>query len=161
MKRVIAVVLAALVFLSACDRSSDSAEAQRLRKELAELKAQINLPPKQQQPTATELFELRTKCAALGENILNDDIIGNALTHSQTARYDTRTGHCYVELTVQTADWSAKRRVYSRYLEDGHTRTMLAFQSMDGDKKTGSVFNKGIYDFEAAGEYIDNMMKEE
>jgi hypothetical protein len=107
------------------------------------------------------LFELRTKCTALGDQILSENVIGVALTQSQISHYDIGTGHCYVQLTIQTADLSAKHQVHDRFLKDGHTKALLASQHMDGDKKTGFVSSTGVYGYDAAGEYIDNIMKEE
>ena len=115
----------------------------------------------QRQPMAKELFELRSKCAALGEKILENNIIGSTLTHSQVSHYDTKTGRCYVELTVQNADLSKPMTIFSRYLIDGQTEEQLAFQTIKDGKKSGMIFKKGIYGFDDAGEYIDKMMKDE
>ena len=48
-----------------------TAKSQQLRVEGARLKA-----AKQQLPTAPELFDLRTRCAEMGETILKENIIG-------------------------------------------------------------------------------------
>ena len=115
---------------------------------------------RRQQPSATELFSLRSKCAELGEKILTDNIIGVALSQSQLSHYDIDSGRCYVELTVQTADTTAPMTVFHRYLFDGQTHEMLASQSIEREKKSGIVYKQGIYGFDQTGEYIDKIMKE-
>ena len=52
------------------------------------------------QPTATEVLNLRSQCAALAGKMLEEQVIGAALTQSQISRYDPRTNRCYVEITV-------------------------------------------------------------
>ena len=61
MKPITLFLLASLQLFSACERSNDS-EIQELREEVARLKAAT-----QQLPTATELFDLRAKCAVMAE----------------------------------------------------------------------------------------------
>jgi hypothetical protein len=41
-----------------------------------------------QLPTATEVFNLRSRCAALGERMLEENVIGSALTQSQISHYE-------------------------------------------------------------------------
>jgi hypothetical protein len=81
--------------------------------------------PTHQPPTATELFNLRGRCAQLGEKIMRENMVGVALTQSQKSRYDPRTSRCFVELTVQTMDLS-KGDYFALYLFDGQTQEMLA-----------------------------------
>ena len=147
------------MFLVGCHRSSDSLEIQRLRDEVAALKAEA--ARSQQLPTASELFDLRAKCAELGEKILAKNVIGPALTHSQVSHYNPKTGRCFVELTVENADLDSPKTIIHRYLIDGHTEAMLASQTADGEKKFGMVFNTNISGFLEAGEYIDKMMNDE
>jgi hypothetical protein len=59
--------------------------------------------PAFQKPTASEVFNLRSKCAELGEKINeNHDIAGAALGapfhQEQSSHYDPKTNRCYVEL---------------------------------------------------------------
>jgi hypothetical protein len=60
--------------------------------------------PAFRKPTATEIFNLRSKCAEFGEKIMNENIIGIALAQEQVSHYDPKSNRCYVELTVHTAD---------------------------------------------------------
>jgi hypothetical protein len=116
---------------------------------------------RQQQPSATEVFSLRSKCVELGEKILEETPIGSALSQSQVSHYDIDTGRCFIEVTVQTADTTVPMTVFHRYLYDGQTRELLATQSIDHGQKAGIVYNKGILGFDQAGEYIDNIIKED
>src|ERR1035437_3922313 len=64
--------------------------------------------PTFQKPTATEVFNLRTKCAELGEEINGKyDFTGSELaathrlliTQEHFSHYDPQTNRCYVELS--------------------------------------------------------------
>jgi hypothetical protein len=79
-----------------------------------------------QLPTATEVFQLRSACADLGQKILEDNAVGTALTKDQVSHYDSRTNRCYVELTINTADLTQGLDYLHRVLYDGQTREMLA-----------------------------------
>src|SRR5436309_8099680 len=76
-----------------------------------------------QPPTATELFNLRSRCAAIGQKMMEDNAIGSALTQSQTTHYSLGTNHCYVELYTTSIDGSD---YVHRTLFDGQTGEMLA-----------------------------------
>jgi hypothetical protein len=91
----------------------------------------------QRTPTATEVFNLRSRCAALGERILEGNTIGSALTQSQVTHYEPRTNRCYVELTIQTADASKPidQHYHHRVLYDGQTKEMLAWALIERGKK--------------------------
>ncbi len=91
-------------------------------------------------PSATEIFHLRSECAALGEKIMDANIIGVALTQSQTSHYDPKTNRCYVELAVNTADLQHYEDYYSRYLFDGQTGDLLAFTTSKKGQKTSNIF---------------------
>src|SRR5438034_602101 len=84
------------------------------------------------QPTATELFNLRTKCAELGEKINNDNVLGRLpmLMQTHMSHYDPKTNRCYVEVTVvvNVILWALKpeqdeqyQDYIGRYLFDGQT----------------------------------------
>lgn len=90
-------------------------------------------------PTATEVFHLRSECAALGDRIRSKNIIGIALTQDQVSHYDPKTNRCYVQLTVQTADVS-NPNYFATYLYDGQTGEMLATAKMDHGRRAGMVF---------------------
>jgi len=115
-----------------------------------------------QLPTATEVFNLRSRCAELGEAILDQQPFKNRTFPSQASRYDPRTNRCYVELTVLTDDINT----IHRYLYDGQTKEMLAHAARVNGKKEGQIFNNqpnppGIAGYFEATEYIDQMMAEE
>jgi hypothetical protein len=116
---------------------------------------------RQQPPSATEVFSLKSKCVELGEKILEETPVGSALSQSQVSHYDIDSGRCYVEVTVTTADTTVPRSVYHRYLYDRQTRDLLAYQSMEHGQKAGIVYKKGILGFDQVGEYIDIIMKED
>lgn len=67
-------------------------------------------------PTATEVFHLRSECAALGEKMKNDPPVGWFGLASELSRYDPGTNRCYVEL----------RSASSTSLYDGQTGELLA-----------------------------------
>jgi hypothetical protein len=120
-------------------------------------------------PTATEVFNLRSRCAQLGEKIMEDSVIGVALTQSQVSRYDLRTNRCYVELTVETIDKTGPQATYYRRLIDGQTKENLAWVSETIMGKSGMVFdkqyNRGKFGdtvgWDYATSYIDQMMAED
>jgi hypothetical protein len=92
-------------------------------------------------PTATEVFNLRSKCAQLGEKIMEDQIIRPAYSVSQVSRYDPRTNRCYVEIDVQGLT-KGPQDYLNRYLYDGQTKEMLAYTSTDKGKRSGDVLDR-------------------
>ena len=123
--------------------------------------------PTHQLPTATELFNLRGRCAELGEMMMAENVVGSALTQSQVSRYDPRSGRCFVELTTQNVDWS-KPLYLSRTLFDGQTKELLAASGVRGPDRWGSIFDRGYKGFEllpdagfsSTNEYIDRIMSQ-
>ena len=114
-----------------------------------------------QPPTATEVFN-QSKCAELGQAILDQQPFKSRTFPSQASRYDPRTNRCYVELTVLTDDINT----IHRYLYDGQTKEMLAHAARVNGKKEGQIFNNqpnppGIAGYFEATEYIDEMMAED
>ena len=87
--------------------------------------------------TATEIFDLRSKCARLGDKIMEDNVIGPALTQSVVSNYNPQTNRCYVELTVHMADLSKFDEIYFRSVYDGQTGEMLAWARKDKGKESG------------------------
>lgn len=123
-----------------------------------------------QLPTATEVFQLRSACAALGQKILDENVVGSALTQEQLSHYNPRTNRCYVELTVHAADLTKYDQFpYHRYLFDGQTKEMLAASEIKvSGKKSGIVYDKQhrTTTLENAGwddtnVYIDQMMADD
>lgn len=96
--------------------------------------------------TATEIFNLRSECARLGQKILHGNIVGVALTQDQVSHYDPQTNRCYVQLTVQTADLSKPGDYFSTTLYDGQTGEILAFARTEHGKKSGMVFDGSLPD---------------
>lgn len=123
-------------------------------------------------PTATEVFHLRSECAALGRKILNDSLIGPGLSQSQVSHYDPKSNRCYIELTIQTTPWDLLTGSGNRidvYLFDGQTEELLAASHWEGrnDHKSGMVFDRrhettgnenGFYDDTKL--YIETLMDE-
>ena len=88
-------------------------------------------------PSATEVFNLRSKCAELGEKILEEQPMNLGTIPSQVSHYDPRTNRCYVELTVVTDDVNTLHR----YLFDGQTKEMLAHAARVKGNMEGQIFN--------------------
>ena len=129
MKRLIVLVTA--TFLTSCGGQGSP------RKQTAS-------PEVNRHPSATEVFHLRSECAALGQRILDGNVIGSALTQSQVSHYDPQTNRCYVELTVRTADLTKPMNYFGDYLFDGQTGEMLATARIENGKKSGVVFVFGV-----------------
>ena len=100
-------------------------------------------------PTATEVFDLRSKCQELGEKIMSENLVGNALTQNQTSRYSPETNHCYVKLEVSTADLTTPQEKFTRdeFLYDGQTKEMLASAYWDGNRKSGMLYSDSLKKF--------------
>jgi hypothetical protein len=117
-----------------------------------------------QPPTATELFNLRSRCAALGEKFLQDQsFVGSTLSMSITSRYDPRTNHCYGDVTTRRIGESSD---FNRSLYDLQTGEVLAFSKVEKGKTVGMVFGRlsdfrDDVGFSDANEYIDKIMKED
>lgn len=121
-----------------------------------------------QLPTATEVFQLRSACAALGQKILENNFVGTALSQDQVSHYNPRTNRCFVDVTVQTADITKPMEYFSRYLFDGQTKQMLAFARIEKGKKVGMVYdhqhqttNLDNDGWDDASAYIDAMMADD
>jgi hypothetical protein len=119
-----------------------------------------------QLPTATEVFHLRGECAQLGEKILNDNIIGSALTQDVASNYDPHDNRCYVNLTVSTADLTvpigSPSYNMNGVLYDGQTKELLASIQIKNGKKTGIVFkgDRQASGFDEVSQYIGSKMDE-
>jgi hypothetical protein len=114
--------------------------------------------------TATEVFNPRSRRAALGEKVLEGNIIvGAGLSQSQVSHYNERTNRC---LTIQTADHAFD--YVNRVLYDGQTNEMLASAWQQKGKLSGMVFDKQHKattlensGFDDANAYIDDMMADD
>jgi hypothetical protein len=114
---------------------------------------------------STQDIQLRSACAAKGEQILEGNFIRSAVYQEQFSRYSPSTNRCYVEMRVQTGDLDENADRFARYLYDGQTKEMLAFAQIQNGKKSGKVFDlhHRTTSFENAGwddasEYIYAMM---
>ena len=80
-----------------------------------------------QRPTATEIFNLRTKCAELGDKLLRLHPVSAPFTEEQASHYDSKTNRCYVDLFVTNFDREGKTGDYaSETVFDGQSREELA-----------------------------------
>lgn len=116
-------------------------------------------------PTATEVFHLRTECAKLAKERFEADFVSpNAVGASvrYRANYNTKTGRCYYELTV---NWPGKdaREVSSLYDIHGGTETIAHANTKTGSSgwvsfvtKDGHA-NMGV-SYQEARDYIDAIM---
>ncbi len=97
-------------------------------------------------PTATEAFDLQSKCVKLGKQILDDNVIGSALTQEQISHYNPADNRSYVRLTVHTADLTTSRDKYEtdNFLFDGQTADMLASTNYKGGQGYGQIFDDSI-----------------
>jgi hypothetical protein len=91
------------------------------------------------QPTATEVFHLRSECAALGEK-LADNIRAayspDVSIYDPISHYDPRTNRCYVQLQSLFIDKKERVQHISTFLYDGQTRELLACARLKTDKQS-------------------------
>jgi hypothetical protein len=85
--------------------------------------------------------QLRSACAARGEQILEGNFIRSAVYQEQFSRFSPSTNRCFVEMRVQTGDLNENSDRFAQYLYDGQTREMLAFAQIQSGKKSGKVFD--------------------
>ena len=122
-------------------------------------------------PTATEVFNLRSKCNELGEKILHDNVLsaivigGPRRFHLQVSHYNPKTNRCYVELDISDGDLLTGPTGGTDYfLYDGQTGQLLAFAKNDHGTKTGfgsnSVTPAGS-PYDEALEKIHNLMDDD
>ena len=107
----------------------------------------------------------------MGEKVLQNNIIGSALTQEQVSHYNPKDNRCYVRLTVSTGDLTTPREKYIQdtYLEDGQSGEMLADTFVKGETKSGMVFDSSLKkimqekkqsntDFDAISDLIDSFV---
>ncbi len=145
----VAALVSAVALLCGCQKTSPIAEGQRTFRP----------------PSATEVFNLRTKCAELGdrllETVLKADVIGAALAHEATSRYDPKTDRCYVRLDVHTADFTKYAEMNASYLYDGQTREILAYASSEHGAKTGQSYIDNEHGYDAGLKTIEAFMADD
>lgn len=151
----ILLMLISVSTLLACEQSKST--NQQVSNEIK------NNIPTEQLPTATEVFHLRTECAKLGDKILNNNIVGSALTQSQISYYNPKTNRCYVQLTISSVDLSlpAEKSYSNNVLYDGQTEEMLAFATNKNGIKNGMSFKVSHYGFDDVITYIGETMNDD
>ena len=93
-----------------------------------------NLPP-----TATEIFDLRSRCAILGEHIAQQRPFENT-TNVPSSHYNPRTNRCYVTVdtittSVERAHRNKEKVINFKALYDGQTGDLLMEVNVtDGQK---------------------------
>jgi len=90
-------------------------------------------------PTATEVFNLRSKCAELGEKILKTTVVGEALKKEQVSHYEPKTNRCYVQLTVWNPDLTKGEDYFQQYLLDWQNGQVLAAIHREKGVKSGEI----------------------
>src|SRR5260370_4544760 len=96
--------------------------------------------PSFRSPTATEVFNLRSKCAELGEKILKNTVISDDLKKDQLSRYEPKTNRCYVQLTVWNANLAKGDEHFQQYLFDGQTGQRLAARRRESATRSGDIY---------------------
>lgn len=95
-------------------------------------------------PSASELFDLQSKCTAMGEKLMKDNFIGDTLTQDQVSHYNPKDNRCYVKLTVSPADSTRQDIGWNYYLYDGQSKETLAYAIYKGETKTGMVNDSSL-----------------
>ena len=83
--------------------------------------------------SAFEVFHLRSECAKLGNEILDDEVVGTALHKDVATHYNPKTNRCYAELSVMPVD--AGSNDSANYLFDAQTKELLAYITVKAGKK--------------------------
>ena len=78
--------------------------------------------PSTSNTAVTEIFNLRTKCAELGDKILRLHPVSAPFTEEQTSHYDPNTNRCYVDLVATDFKDSIAETLF-----DGHSREALVW----------------------------------
>jgi hypothetical protein len=108
----------------------------------------------------SEVFELRTKCQALTDELADSLAHGPFWSQTATSNYSIRTQHCYAQIELSPADINISGDDFKQrtYLYVAHTKELLANVTQDGKKEYGMVYD-GYYEKDhiwapAAHEYI-------
>jgi hypothetical protein len=126
-------------------------------------------------PTATEVFNLRTKCAKLGEELDEAMLHGPAVSRETVSNYNSKSNRCYVTLNDTSGKPSHWHTLFGLY--DGQTRELLAVAekySNQADGGThGSIYMENNVDtliechdggdcgFRKTADFINEKMKRE
>ena len=112
-------------------------------------------------PTATEVFNLRSRCEDLAKAIQDQNVIRDALAQEHTSHYNPQANRCYVQLDVHSADTSEPRSSFysSTYVFDGQTRELLVSVTMRNGEE--SHFLPGGGDRNAALQRVQELMADD
>ena len=121
---------------------------------------QTSKMPAPHQPSATEVFNLRQRCADLGERYLKEN--RTQVTEAGgwiivSTNYSVQTNRCYLTDDRQFG-LTAQTLMHTVELVDGQTTDMLALTSDESGVQTGQINNKDST-FEIAKAYIEARMK--
>lgn len=111
-------------------------------------------------PTATELFNLRSKCVELGDKVVADKFAGSDIAQDHSSYYDPKTDHCYIELNENMRDPTRHWEYYSQSLYDGQTGKLLAFATVKNGQKS-SLNDLGSWDYDSTLATINSTMAED
>src|SRR5258705_2418346 len=99
--------------------------------------------------TATEIFDLRTKCQDIVDKDVREEsigMVGNALTAGVTAHYNPATNRCYARVSVMKILGYSPSTVPDNYrslaLYDAQTRNLLLAGNQAGNARTGRDLRK-------------------
>jgi hypothetical protein len=123
-------VLSALLCFAGCQKSSPPAAS-----------ATSGDEPAFRAPTATEVFDLRTKCAELGEKIMKNTAARADLKKEELSHYEPKTNRCYVRLTLWNGNVGKGDEDFQQYLYDGQTGQMLAAIRRQNGVKSGDIYS--------------------
>src|SRR5690242_1647394 len=103
--------------------------------------ANVNAAPAFRSPSASEIFDLRSKCAELGEKIAKNKVPGDHLQKDELSHYDPKTNRCYVRLTVRNANLGKGDEDFQQYLFDGQTGQVLAMARREHGVRSGDIYS--------------------
>ncbi len=125
------IILSAVLFLSGCQDSSAPTP-------------RVPTPPvgalSVRSPTATEVFNLRSKCAELAEKIMKNTVVSDVLQKEQVPHYEPKTNRCYVQLTISNANLTNGEENFEESLLDGQTGQVLAKIRREKGTKSGNIY---------------------
>lgn len=137
----------------------------------------------ERQPTASEIFHLRSECASLTDRIYRDqlgmleptrDVKSYYWWHavSQRSHYDPEVNRCFAEITTRTTDRAnSGYEAWSTEFYDGQTKELLAMTrhqvssgSLPKEQDTGHILGTVPAEYEdnfrGASEYIRQAMED-
>lgn len=93
-------------------------------------------------PTATEVFNLRSRCKEIADKKSENFFLGTPETivvASWTSKYDVKNNRCYVGLFLKRSIPQMSLETEARQVYDGQTDDLLAFTQIKNGKKMGMV----------------------